>query len=159
MEKQIKKVTEFVVNKNKIVFSLKDFINKYETEKYDYIDYLKNKNYSKINENDLKEEELFQLVFNIFNSFINSFISYCKLYKYDIPNDKMCLLIYLIGKKNINNNNLFLLHGLFTRSITILKAMFENPIEEIINLFKLLEIKVNEIENIFPKEEYKIKKL
>lgn len=136
-----------------------NFINIVSTKKYNNYIFDINENTYKIKEKSLKEEELFQLAFYTFYKFINYFINYCNYNKYDIPKDKMCLLIYLLGKSNINNNNLFLLHGLFTKSITILKAMFENPIDEVIKLFNLLEIKVNEIDNIFKKEETKTKKL
>ena len=87
------------------------------------------------------------------NKFINNLINYCKWNHYFIPEDRMCFAIRLLGNKYVNNDTLFLLHGLFTKNEKILTTVFEDPLAETINLLEIFEKRVQELDKIFPKEE------
>lgn len=154
-----------------IRYNLDEMLNVHEGLIY-CIDMLEKKEYRylswDIDENDCKfnyhvksmpEDTIFENCFYSFNKFINNLINYCKWNNYDIPNDKMCFAIRLIGQENIDNDILFLLHGLFTKNEIILEKVFKNPLQATIDLLKLLEINVKNIGNIFKNEDIKTKKL
>lgn len=154
-----------------IRYNLDEMLNTHEGLRY-CIDMLEKKEYRyltwDINDNNCKfnfhqkqmpEDTIFENCFYSFNKFITNLINYCKFNNYDIPLDKICFAIRLIGQKNLNSNILFLLHGLFTKNETVLKATIKNPLQSTIDLLKLFEIKVQELDNIFPKLEIKTKKL
>ena len=101
----------------------------------------------------MDEDTVLENCFYSVNKFINNLINYCKWNNYDIPEDKMCLAIRLLGKKYVDNNVLFLLHGLYTKNETILRVMFKNPLQETIKLLKAFEENVKNLDNIFPKKE------
>lgn len=93
------------------------------------------------------------------NKFINNLMNYCRWEGFDIPEDKMIFCIRLLGQASINENKLFLLQGLFTKSESILKAIFANPLKETIKLLEEFKIYINYLDSIFPKKEEKNKKL
>ena len=101
----------------------------------------------------MPEDTIFENCFYAMNKFINNLINYCKWNHYFIPEDRMCFAIRLLGNKYVNNDTLFLLHGLFTKNEKILTTVFEDPLTETINLLEIFEKRVQELDKIFPKEE------
>lgn len=153
-------------------YNLDELINAHEGLNY-CIDMLKRKEYRYLTWDVTKEkcefnyhavpmsdEVILENCFYSVNKFVNNLMNYCKWEGYDIPEDKMIFCIRLLGQASINENTLFLLQGLFTKSESILKAIFANPLKETIQLLEMFKIYILNLDSIFPKKESeKIKKL
>lgn len=150
-----------------IVYEIDDIVNGYEGLNY-CIDMLKRQEkrylaWSILREEcelkyyivPLKENEKIEICFSLVNKFIDNLMDYCKMNNYDIPEDKVIFCIRLLGQANINENTLFLLQGLFTRSESMLKAIFANPLKETLSLLELFKLYINHLDNVFPKKEEK----
>ena len=107
----------------------------------------------------MSEEMIMESCFYSVNKFIDNLMNYCRWEGYDIPENKMIFVIRLLGQASINENTLFLLQGLFTKSESILNAIFANPLKETIRLLEDLKFYINYLDSIFPKIEDKTKKL
>ncbi len=101
----------------------------------------------------MSDEVILENCFYSVNKFINNLMNYCKWENYDIPENKVIFCIRLLGQASITEDILFLLEGLFTKSESILKAIFANPLEETINLLEKFKIYVYKLDEIFPKKE------
>lgn len=108
-----------------------------------------NNNIEKVVFQELKNLNLEELM-EFSNLYINNLIL-LKQNEYEIDN-KIGFIINFIGNKNCTTDTLFLLHCIFLKNLSILKIMFENPKEEIINLLKTFESKKN-------KDELNLKKI
>lgn len=148
-----------------IVYEMDDIVNGYEGLNY-CIDMLKRQEkrylaWSILREESelkyyivtLKENEKIEICFSLVNKFIDNLMNYCKMNNYDIPEDKVVFCIRLLGQANINENTLFLLQGLLTRSESMLKAIFANPLKETISLLELFKLYLNHLDYIFAKKE------
>ena len=62
----------------------------------------------------------------------------------------MVFTIQLLGSENANSKMLYLLHGLFLKNEKIFTTMFQDPLQETINLLELLLIRMDKLEEIFP---------
>ena len=108
----------------------------------------------------MPKETILENCFYAHNKFINNLINYCNWNNYEIPNDKMCFAIRLLGQDYCGQNTLFLLHSLFLKNEPILTKLFDNPLKETIQLLERYETRVQELDFIFPKKESnKVKKL
>ena len=152
-------------------YNLDDLINTHEGLNY-CIDMLKKKEYryltwdikdSKCEFNyhvdEMPKETILENCFYSVNKFINNLMNYCKFENYDIPDNKMIFSIRLLGQVNVREDTLFLLQGLFNKDEKILKALFSNPLQETIELLEQFKFCIKYLDNIFPKQEEKIKKL
>lgn len=95
------------------------------------------------------------------NKFINNLINYCNWNNYDIPHNKICFAIRLLGEPLCIEDTIFLLKALFTKDEKVLNLLFDNPLDETINLLKQFEKGVLNLDYIFPKkeqDEIKVKK-
>ena len=136
-----------------VKYNLDELLNAHEGLRY-CIDMLKKKEYRYLSwdtdDNEcnfnfhsvpIDDDVVFEICFYSVNKFINNLMTYCKWNDYFIPEDRMCFAIRLLGQDYINNNTLFLLHGLFSKNETILKTIFENTLSETIRLLEIFEKK------------------
>ncbi|MBR3660403.1 MAG: hypothetical protein IKN63_00675 [Bacilli bacterium] len=109
---------------------------------------------------EMTEDIVLEICFYSVNKFVDNLINYCKWENYEITENKVIFCIRLLGQENVNESILFLLQGLLTKSESLLKAIFHDPLQETINLLEKFVQKVYLIDNIFPKKELeKVKKL
>ena len=87
--------------------------------------------------------------YSYFDNISNWLINYLKDRTADIPVNKMILFIRLLGKENVSEKTLFLIHGLIIKSNIIINSYFDNPILELTNLFKIINIRINYLNEIF----------
>ena len=128
-----------MLKKNKILYKKWNILNnKYE---FSYVS------------STIQDNMTIEYCFYVVNNFINNLMSYCKFNNYDIPNNKMIFCIKLLGQVHIDENTLFLLQGLITKSESILTSIFSNPVKETINLLELFKLYVNHLDSIFSKKE------
>ena len=101
----------------------------------------------------MTNEMIIEACFYAVNTLIDNLINYCNFNNYDIPQSKMIFCIKLLGQANINENTIFLLQGLFTRSESILKAIFANPLKETIELLETIKLYIYHLDSLFSKKE------
>lgn len=108
----------------------------------------------------MDDDVVLENCFYSFNKFITNLMNCCHFQNYDIPLDKMVFTIRLLGAKNCDENTLFLLHSLFTKSEVMMKKLFTNPVNETIFLLESLEERALKLDLIFEQNEIiKTKKL
>ena len=152
-------------------YNLDELINGHEGLKY-CIDMLKKREYRYLvwdTKNDecefnyysipMSEDMIIESCCYSVNKFITNLMNYCRFEGYDIPEDKMVFTIRLLGQTSVNENTLFILHGLFNKNETILKKLFANPLKETIKLLEDLKFYINYLDIVFPLKNEKTKKL
>jgi len=87
--------------------------------------------------------------YHCFDDISNWLFNYLKNKNVDIPENKIILFIRLLGKENITEKTLFLIHALSIKSNIIINNYFDNPILELINLFKIINFRLNYLNEIF----------
>ena len=108
----------------------------------------------------MPEDTIIENCFYSVNKFVNNLMNYCRFENYDIPGDKVIFCIRLLGKENINEGTLFLLQSLLNKYESMIKTMFKSPIDETIKLLEKFEMRINYLDEVFPKKnDIKSKKL
>ena len=108
----------------------------------------------------MPEDTVLENCFYSVNKFVNNLMNYCKWENFDIPDNKIIFCIRLLGQVNVTESTLFLLQGLLTKSESLLKAVFHDPLYETIDLLEVFTKRVYLVDKIFPKKEpEKVKKI
>lgn len=155
-----------------IRYNLDELVNAHEGLNY-CIDMLKNREYRYLtwdidnnkcefnfHKEKMTEETIMENCFYSVNKFIDNLMNYCRWENLDIPNNKVIFCIKLLGQVNVTEDTLFLLQGLLSKSESMLKALFANPLEETIMLLEQFKYCIINLESIFPKlEGEKVKKI
>ena len=155
-----------------IRYSLDELVNAHEglnycidmlqKEEYRYLSWDTDNNKCEFNYHAVKMpyDTIMENCFYSVNKFINNLINYCNFNNLEIPEDKMIFCIRLLGKDYCNEKTLYLLHGIFYKDENLIRALFPDILNATINLLEQFKERVNELEDIFSKEEYhKTKKL
>ena len=155
-----------------IRYNLDELVHAHEGLNY-CIDMLKKKEYRylawdtkdnkcefKFYKKSMPKETIMENCFYSINKFIDNLMNYCRWEKLDIPENKVIFCIRLLGQANVTEDTLFLLQGLLSKSESMLKALFANPLQETIILLEQFRYCINNLESIFPRlEGEKVKKL
>ena len=89
-------------------------------------------------------------IIKLVNMLFNEIYDYAKN-NYEVPRDKMGFFINLLGVNNIQNETLFILHSILTKSSDILIKMYSNPLFVILKMLRDLKERFLMIENIYNK--------
>lgn len=100
----------------------------------------------------MEDEVIYENCFYSVNKFLDNLMNYCKFEGYKIPKNKMDFTLQLLGNKNIQSPILFLLDGLLSKDEELLNNIFEDIVNETVNLLEKFGERVQFLEEIFERD-------